>query len=78
MSREDNILIFQNTDRMCKENTKLKTAIRKSIAGQKLILENDTLSEIDKKKYEKPAQVIISKKRSFEAASAYKNQKIYG
>ncbi len=76
MSREDNILIFQNTDGMCKENTKLKTAIRKSIAEQKLILEKDTLPEIDKKKYEKPAQVIISKKRSFEAASAYKNQKI--
>ncbi len=76
MSREDNILIFQDTERMCKENTKLKTAIRESIAEQKLILENDTLPEIDKKKYEKPAQVIVSKKRCFEAASTYKNQKI--
>ena len=76
MSKEDNILIFQNTEQMCKENIKLKENISKSVAEQKLILENDTLPEIDKKKYEKPAQVIVSKKRSFEAASAYKNQKI--
>lgn len=76
MSREDNILVFQDTERMCKENTRLKAAIRKSVAEQKLILENDKLPAIDKKKYEESAQVIVSKIRSFEAASAYKNQKI--
>lgn len=76
MKREENVLIFQDTERMCKENTRLKEAIRKSISHQKLILENDTIPEIDKKKYEEPAQVIVTKKRSYEAASAYKNQKV--
>lgn len=76
MSREDNIQIFQDTERMCKENTRLKTATKNSIKNQKLILENDTIPEIDKRKYEEPAQVIVSKKRSYEAASAYKNQRV--
>lgn len=76
MSREDNVQIFQDTERMCKENTRLKDAIRKSITNQKLILENDKIPGIDKKKYEEPAQVIVSKKRSYEAASAYKDQRV--
>ena len=70
MSREDNIQIFQDTEKM------LQNAIRNSIKHQKLILENDIISKRDRKKYTEPAQVIISKKRSFEAASAYKNQKV--
>ena len=76
MSREDNVSIFQDTERMCKENTRLKAAIRNSIKNQKLILENDTIPEIDKKKYEESAQVIVSKKRSYEAAFAYKDQRV--
>ena len=76
MSREDNVSIFQDTERMCKENTRLKAAIRNSIKNQKLILENDTIPEIDKKKYVEAAQVIVSKKRSYEAAFAYKDQRV--
>lgn len=76
MSREENIQIFQDTERMCRENGKLKTAIRNSIENQKLILENDKLSGIDKKKYKEPTQVIVSKKRSYEASSAYKDQRV--
>lgn len=76
MGREENVFIFQDTERMCKENARLKDAIRKSISNQKLILENDTIPEIDKKKYKELAQVIVTKKRSYEAASAYKNQKV--
>lgn len=76
MRREHNIHVFQDTERMCKENARLKDAIRKALSHQKLILENDTIPEINKKKYEEPARVIVTKKRSFEAASAYKNQKV--
>ena len=76
MSREDNVQIFQDTERICKENTRLKATIRNSITHQKRILENDKIPEIDKKKCEEPAQVIVSKKRSYEAASAYKDQKV--
>lgn len=76
MRREDNVLIFQDTERLCKENTRLKDATRNSIASQKLILECHAITGIDKMKYKNPAQVIVSKKRSYEAASAYRGQKV--
>lgn len=76
MGREENVTIFQDTEKMCKEDERLKTAVRKSVETQQLILECDTIPEIDKKKYNLPAQVIVSKKRSYEAASAYKDKKV--
>ncbi len=76
MGREENVMIFQDTKKMCKENTRLKDALKNSIASQKLILENDMLPEAEKNKYTEPAQVIVSKKRSYEAASDYKDQAV--
>ena len=71
MGREDNIRVFQDTERLCKENPKLREAILKSIKKQKMILELDSLPELEKRIYRDPAEIVISKKRSFEAASAY-------
>lgn len=76
MGREENVTIFQDTEKMCKEDERLKTAVRKSVETQQLILECDTMPEIDQKKFNLPAQVIVSKKRSYEAASAYKDRKV--
>ena len=76
MGREENVTIFRDTEKLCKRNPRIKTALQKSIECQQLILENDTLPAIDKKKYDTPAQIIVSKKRSYEAASAYKTQNV--
>ena len=76
MGREENVKVFQDTEKMCKYNSRLKDAIKESVRQQKLILEEDTISEFDKKKYEEPAKIIVSKKRSYEAASAYKNKNV--
>ena len=76
MAREDNIMVFQDTSRLCMENTILKTAIQKSIGSQQLILEDEKLPVINTKKQETKAQIIVSKKRSYEAASAYKDKKV--
>lgn len=76
MGREENIKTFQNTEKMCKENIRLKAAIEKSIALQQMILESDVIPEQNKKKYDLSAQIIVSKKRSYEAAEAYKNQSV--
>ena len=76
MSREENAAIFEDTERLCKTNPKLKESIMKSTAQQKLILEGDSLLQTDKNIYTEPAQVIVSKKRSYEAADRYKNQKV--
>jgi len=76
MAREDNILIFQDTEKECKNNKRLQEATKRAIEQQKVILENDVLEKIVYDKYEENAKVVISKKRTFEAAVAYKGQKI--
>lgn len=81
MGRQENIEIFENTKQLCSANSKLKTAIQESNRSQRFWPEaevNDKTSEKEKpiKIYEKPAQIIVSKKRTLEAASAYTDQKV--
>lgn len=68
--------VFESTEKFCKENAKLQENVIKSVSMQKLILEGDEIPELDKKIYEKPAEVLVSAKRTFEAASAYKDRKV--
>lgn len=75
MGRPENVEIFNDTREQCKKNERLKEAIKYSINNQKIILENEDV-KILKDRYETEAKIIISKKRTFEAASAYKNQKV--
>ena len=78
MGRQENIEIFEDTEKLCKTNDKLKASIQNSRKNQKLILENDELS-IDENalnKYITPAKVVVSQKRSFDAAKSYKGKKV--
>ena len=76
MSRIDNIEIFQDTVKLCKSKDVLKNAIKKATREQKLILETDEVHVPSREKYKNPAKVLVSKKRSFEAASEYKEQQV--
>ncbi len=78
MGREENVTVFQDTEKLCKNIEELKAAIRKSEEKQRLILETDKMSRIleSEKRYEENVKVVVSKKRSYEAASVYKNQEI--
>ena len=38
MGRDENVIIFRDTEKMCNENSRLKESIRKARDGQKLIL----------------------------------------
>ena len=40
-----------------------------------MILEGDAIAEPDKKRYKEKAQITVSTKRTFEAASVYKGTK---
>ena len=82
MGREENIAVFQDTEKIAKSNATLKEAIKNSTEKQKLILQGDTLTVPEKPLWsgdentgETKAKVIVSKKRSYEAASAYKGLK---
>ena len=76
MGREENVIIFQDTEKKCKSVDSLSAAIKHSTEAQKLILENEAYMATDLKRYEGEAKLIVSKKRSYEAASAYKGSKV--
>ncbi|MBQ3797360.1 MAG: TIGR02452 family protein [Butyrivibrio sp.] len=76
MGRDENVAIFQDTEKMCREINRLKDSIRLASENQKLILEEDAVPAIEKNKYAETAKIVVSKKRTFEAASAYKGMKV--
>ena len=49
MGREENIIIFNDTEKLCETNEKLKESIDNSIKKQKLILETDKIPAPDLK-----------------------------
>lgn len=75
MSREENIEIFRDTEKLCKTNPFLIKAWKYSSENQKLILENESVDFV-KNKYEKQAKITVSKNRTFEAAMEYNDKKV--
>ena len=73
--RQNNIDVFMDTEKICKTNLKLIDAINKSNSEQVMIQEKDPV-EVHAHRYESPVEVIVSKKRSLEAARAYIGQKV--
>lgn len=73
MGRIENTLIYNDTEKLCKEHPVLIESIKNSLAGQEIHL---TPAPAAESRYDAPAKVIVSKKRSFEAASAYKDSKV--
>ena len=76
MGKAENIMIFNDTIKLCNTNLKIAESVKKSTILQKLILESDTLLPQNKNLYENAAKVVVSKKRTYEAASGYKGQHV--
>lgn len=76
MGKTENIEVFKDTERICKSNDKVKKQIEKSIKEQRIILEKDELSVDNLNIHKDTAEVIVSKKRTLEAARAYKGKKV--
>lgn len=76
MGRVENVIVFKDTENLCKTNNRIKESIQRATASQKLILEKDTLPEQNRDLYETTAKVVVSKKRTLEAAGGYKGNKI--
>lgn len=60
MSREVNIEIFKDTEKLCKTNPLLIQAWKESSTNQKLILGNEVI-DCEKQVYEKPTTIVVSK-----------------
>ena len=73
--RETNIKIFEDTRSLYTNNKILQAAVKQSAANQKLYLETEEIPVTDTSRQEK-AKVIVSKKRTLEAAMAYPGKKV--
>lgn len=75
MGRYENVAVFEDTEKLCKENKKLSSATKESTSLQELILENTPILTEEKNVYTEKAKVIVSKKRTLEATSSYRGEK---
>lgn len=76
MSSFENVEIFEDTKRLCETNGKIKEALAQSVKNQKLILEGEELSAVDKTRFTDEAKIVVSTKRTFEAVAGYAGQKV--
>ena len=76
--RDDNVAVFLDTQKLYSTNAALKEAVKRSTAEQSYFAEGcRELAEFSTEKcYDSPAKIVVSKKRSFEAASAYKGKRV--
>ncbi len=72
MTREENIRVFEDTYAECSNNYKLRTAVRGSVRKQRLILEGEEYTPKETEVYDKTAKIIVSGKRTMEAAENYR------
>lgn len=75
MSRTENVKIFKDTENLCRTHEKIRKSIENAKANQKLILEGNPLEIPIKNRFAASAEIIVSKKRTLEAAEAYKGMK---
>ena len=69
--------IFQNTIEECRTNDKLTEALRQSVEKQYIVKEQDCIeTNKNKRTYDKPANMIVSRKKTLEAAGQYKGKKV--
>lgn len=82
MRRDDNIRVFLDTQKQVKERQELADAVKNSNSKQVLIPQISSVTEmmpdfnINHNRFQDDARIIISKKRTYEAASVYKDMKV--
>ena len=74
MSRVSNVEIFNDTERIVQENKKLRDSVENTINNQKVYPADCMI--IPEKCDGQDARIIVSGKRTLEAASSYKDKKV--
>ena len=72
MGRQDNIEIFEDTQRMYSSNQRLISAIQHSSEAQEYFGNRRKLIGFDERSYQKPCRIVVSPKRTLEAAAPYR------
>ena len=74
--KEMNKIIFQNTEYICKTDAALSDATKKSVSGQRFIAESEKIPGLNLNIYKKQTRIVVSRKRTYEAAAYYKGQHV--
>lgn len=74
--KEENIKVFEDTRRLSETNNRLISAIKESRAKQYIVKESDKIESTKEHRFKEPAKIVVSKKRTLEAASKYAGQKV--
>ncbi len=75
--RTELINIFNDTERLCRSNEKLATSINETIAHQYVIPETEkTIKKPENHRFDTQGEIIVSQKRSFEAAKRYSDDHV--
>lgn len=74
--RTRNVEIFEDTMRCCKNNQALKSAVLHSRQTQYIIAADEVLYIPKDHRYALPVNIVVSKKRSLEAAGAYRGKRV--
>lgn len=72
----DNISIFKDTQKQCKSDSYLIEAIKKADSTQEFISEMKELEEIENGKVYENTKIVVSKKRTLDAARDYQGKKV--
>ncbi len=75
MDKNDNKYIFEDTLKRIRESAVLSDAVSGSINNEKLILEKDDYFPSVDRTYSEETKIIVSRKRTLEAAVGYKGMK---
>lgn len=70
MGRDENVKIFEDTRALCKTNRTIANAIKLSNEHQEIFLEGEPVLP-EPKQFSEAAKIVVSKRRSFEAAWRY-------
>lgn len=76
MGRKDNIEIFEDTQHLYKTNQRLAEAVTKSSREQQMFGSRRCIIGFDDRTHAHPAKIIVSSKRTLEAATAYEGKKV--
>lgn len=75
MGRNENVAVFEDTAYRCKTDPKLNASLKKSVENQQLYPEAALLPTLSLARYDSPAAIRVSGRRTFEAAAAYRGRK---
>lgn len=77
MGRIENIEVFEDTQHLYQTNSVLKDAVTYSKKHQRLILEQEFIPDYRKEvRYSEPNKIVVSRKRTFEAAANYAGKRV--